>query len=164
MNVPEPDSAVSPNLVRVTEIMQEIREQIRPTAPRREAYYRILERSSILLPELSSLERAAEAVRRHAMEVGSMPASPPTFRGRIGARLVGLMRRALFWYTPQLHFFHLQVASAIEEQTKVTKALLNDLREVHVQVVDLKRRLDEGAETSAPSADAKVGERPAWRE
>jgi hypothetical protein len=166
MSLPVPNSAVSPDvaLVRVTEIMQEIREQIHPTASRREAYLRILERSSILLPELSSLERAVEAVRRHALEVGSMPAAPPTFRGRMGAKLVGMIRRALFWYTPQLHSFHLQVASAVEEQTSVTKALLKDLREVHVLIAELKRRLDQGSETWAPPADATVGERPEWRE
>ena len=143
MNLPVPDSAVSPELalVRVTEIMLQIREQIRPAAPRREAYLRLLKQSSILLPELSRLEGLVESVRLGATQVGSMPPVPPTLRGRIGVGLVAMVRRALFWLTPQLHAFHLKVAAALNEQANATQALVEDLREVHVQIAELKRRV-----------------------
>ena len=32
-------------------------------------------------------------------QVGDIPPQPPTLRGRLGAVLVNLVRRMLFWYT-----------------------------------------------------------------
>src|ERR1700744_6309643 len=35
--------------------------------------------------------------------VGHMPPEPPTLRGQIGASLVRIVRRTLFWYTDQIN-------------------------------------------------------------
>jgi O-antigen chain-terminating methyltransferase len=38
--------------------------------------------------------------------IGQLPPEPPTLRGRVGVFLVKSVRRALFWYTPQIVNFH----------------------------------------------------------
>lgn len=48
--------------------------------------------------------------------VGQLPPEPPTFRGRMGARLVKLIQRLLFWYTPQIVHFQYAALQALEEQ------------------------------------------------
>ncbi len=49
----------------------------------------------------------AEQLRRLSSnpnsQVGRMPPQPPTLRGRLGAVLVRLVRRSLFWYTQQIN-------------------------------------------------------------
>ena len=44
-------------------------------------------------------------LRRLKDDIGRMPPSPPTSRGRAGAAVVGVVRRALFWVWPPLHAF-----------------------------------------------------------
>src|SRR5260370_23329871 len=45
--------------------------------------------------------------------VGRMPASPNTHRARLGASLIRIIQRALFWYTPQIVRFQNEVAHAL---------------------------------------------------
>lgn len=125
-------------VVSVTEIMGEIREEINPTAVRRAEYLELLDRATICLPDLSHLESAVAAVSERAGEVGAMPPMPPTTRAKIGSVIVSLVRRALFWYTPQLHTFHRTVGMALEEQAAVTKQLLAELREIHAAIAELR--------------------------
>jgi O-antigen chain-terminating methyltransferase len=64
--------------------------------------------------------------------VGQTPPEPPSLRGRIGAGLVKLVQRMLFWYTPQIVNFQYSALRAIEEQTKSLEsaaAQLQDLRQ-----------------------------------
>jgi hypothetical protein len=164
-DVPAPNSTVSPKVVllRVTEIMHQIREEIFPTMARRADYVRHLAQSRILLPELESL---VEAVRLGAMHVGSMPPIPHTMRGQIGAKLVAIVRRALFWFTPQLHTFHLKVAAALDEQTRVIQALVQDLRELHAEIAELKHHTAQIAkqlELAEPSGTATALKESTWR-
>jgi O-antigen chain-terminating methyltransferase len=49
-------------------------------------------------------------------QIGDMPAEPPTLRGRVGALLVRIVQRALFWYTGQIRTFQTRVADAAREQ------------------------------------------------
>jgi hypothetical protein len=139
VSAPNPDVSSKVELVRVTEIMHEIREQISPTTVRRARCVRDLERSGVLLPELRRLETLVESVRHGATQIGSMPPVPQTLRGRIGAVMVALVQRSLFWLMPQFHAFHLKVAAALDEQASATQAILDDLQEVHVQLAELKR-------------------------
>src|SRR5262245_7749192 len=55
------------------------------------------------LPYTLRLSRSAEST---APQLGDMPPAPPTMRGRLGAILVRVVRRALFWYTNQIRSFH----------------------------------------------------------
>jgi len=59
--------------------------------------------------------------------VGGLPPHPPTFRGRVGKALVGLVRRSLFWYTPAIHAFQRAVAAAFREQNEKTDSVRNEL-------------------------------------
>ena len=100
-------------VVKVTEIMQDIRDGLAPPAAKRAAWAASTDRLTVSVPALNRLESLVQSARIGATQVGSMPPAPPTFRGRIGAKLVRLVQRALFWYTPQLHAFHLQVFGRI---------------------------------------------------
>jgi len=45
-----------------------------------------------------------------------MPPKPATVRGRVGALLVGVVRRMLFWFLPQLDRFHASIIDVVEWQ------------------------------------------------
>ena len=47
--------------------------------------------------------------------VGQLPAHPPTLRGELGARLVSVVRRMLFWYTPPLQATLQGLTQAIDD-------------------------------------------------
>jgi 2-polyprenyl-3-methyl-5-hydroxy-6-metoxy-1,4-benzoquinol methylase len=67
---------------------------------------------------LTSTETLARRVEWGQPQVGDMPPQPPTVRGRIGAVLVSLVRRMLFWYTDQIRSFHAGVSEAAAEQVR----------------------------------------------
>jgi O-antigen chain-terminating methyltransferase len=51
-----------------------------------------------------------------------MPLQPPTLRGKIGAFLVRLVARALFWYTPQINEAVIRIAELLREHaTRITE-------------------------------------------
>ena len=72
--------------------------------------------------------------------VGQMPPQPPTFRGRIGARVVKLVQRLLFWYTPQIVHFQYSALRALEEQNKGLEGAAATLQ-------DFKRSADAARES-----------------
>ena len=74
-------------------------------------------------PDWSRLERAAEALHTKEFLVGELPAAPPTWRGRVGSFLVQIVRRAIFWYTPQIHEFHRVVTRSFEDQLTMLKSV-----------------------------------------
>ena len=67
-------------------------------------------------PDLGRLREMLYRVRRAEKLVGRLPAQPPGFRARIGAVLVRLVQRMLFWYTPQITAFHNVVAEFADAQ------------------------------------------------
>ena len=131
----------SNGIVIVAEVMREIRNQICSTGVRRADYARKLERSKILLPEFTRMESLLATVRVSALQVGSMPPMPNTIRGRVGAKLVALVRRCLFWYTPQLHGFHLALSAALTAQADANRSLLDNLQETQKQLAEIKLAL-----------------------
>jgi hypothetical protein len=50
---------------------------------------------------------AVRGIEFNLPQIGDMPPEPPTLGGRVGAVLVSVVRRALFWYTAQLRFMPL---------------------------------------------------------
>jgi predicted TPR repeat methyltransferase len=52
-----------------------------------------------------------------------MPPQPPTFRARVGAVLVNIVRRMLFWYTEQIRAQNKRIAEAAREQARILHAL-----------------------------------------
>jgi SAM-dependent methyltransferase/glycosyltransferase involved in cell wall biosynthesis len=55
--------------------------------------------------------------------IGDVPPGPPTMRAAVGKKIVALVRRCLFWLTPQIQAFQKEVALATREQV----AALEDL-------------------------------------
>lgn len=80
------------------------------------------------------LREAVERVRLSEKLVGQPPPQPAGLRARIGAMVVRLTRRMLFWYTPPILQFHGAVAQAMEEQ-------MASLEELSRAVEQLKREL-----------------------
>jgi hypothetical protein len=66
--------------------------------------------------------------------VGQLPPEPPTFRGRMGARLVKLVQRMLFWYTPQIVHFQYSALRAMEEQAKILQSAERRIRQLEVEL------------------------------
>jgi hypothetical protein len=73
--------------------------------------------------DLRVLQEIARALRRTRRLVAKMPPQPPTLRTRIGASLVRLVRRTLFWYTSQLVQFRAAVTRAVEGQLRALEIL-----------------------------------------
>jgi hypothetical protein len=145
----------------VAEIMREIRNRVSPIAARRESYAHQLNSIDVLVPEFRDLTNLVDGVRSAATLVGSMPPAPNTLRGRVGAMAVGLVQRALFWYTPQLHAFHLKVSAALTEQARAIDILVADLREAQKQIAELKRmnrELSGGTQTGSDAASLDAEE------
>lgn len=107
-------------------------------------------------PELGAIRRALTELRRTSEAVGQLPPEPPTFRGRTGARLVRLMQRALFWYTPRLIQFHHAAVQAHEEQGKVLEALIEELRQAEVRRQEETRALAARAAEQASEIGARL--------
>jgi hypothetical protein len=94
--------------IDVKETMREIRARIRDRNPR---HLFLQQNSSSTLstsqePDWTRLQEANTALEAGHSRVGVLPHVPPTLRGRVGGFLVRVIRRALFWYTPQIISFH----------------------------------------------------------
>jgi SAM-dependent methyltransferase len=107
-------------------------------------------------PELDAIRRALTELRRTSDAVGQLPPEPPTFRGRMGARLVRLIRRALFWYTPRLVQFNHAAVQAHEEQGKVLEAVVEQLRQSEVRWREETRALAARAAEQASGLRARL--------
>jgi SAM-dependent methyltransferase len=73
--------------------------------------------------------------------VGRMPASPHTLRARFGSFLVRMVRRMLFWYTPQVHAFHNGTVEMGESLCAVVEKQFGALQRLHVEIADLRSEL-----------------------
>jgi len=131
MSAPEPR-------VDVEQVMREIRERVYrrtsaapPGAP---------DRSSLREIDWTSLRHAAQHAARCAGLVGQMPSAPLTWRARCGGVFVRLVRRMLFWYTPQIAQYQQASARAIREQVEAMERLDETVR---VTAASIHARLDE---------------------
>ena len=79
--------------------------------------------SSMGTGETGRLEEWFRAARESAGAVGSMPPRSSSLRARVGAVLVRLVQRMLFWYTPQIIGFNTTVLGLIHEQNKLIERL-----------------------------------------
>lgn len=90
----------------------------------------------------------SEALRAASVRIGQMPPKPPTLRGTLGAALVGVVRRSLWWFSAQLAGFHSRVIAALDRQSALA-------RQNKDAVESLRRKLEE---TSAELACGLAGE------
>jgi 2-polyprenyl-3-methyl-5-hydroxy-6-metoxy-1,4-benzoquinol methylase len=72
--------------------------------------------------ELVELRSALAALCSSYALVGQTPPEPPTFRGRMGAQLVKVVQRLLFWYTPQIVHFQYSALRAFESTLRAFEA------------------------------------------
>lgn len=91
-----------------------------------------------------------KALRRAALLVGQQPPQPPTLRAAIGAVLIRLIRRALFWQSAQITSFQVgataeleEQAHALEQQQLVVKEQAQALEQQQVVVKEQVQALDQ---------------------
>jgi hypothetical protein len=117
MSTPEPR-------IDVEQVMQEIRERVRDRyacAPGGAGA--AVGSTPAVEADFNELLRLIEHARRCSAAIGEQPPQPPTLRARISAVLVRLVRRMLFWYTPQITDFHNATLRAMEEQVAALESV-----------------------------------------
>jgi O-antigen chain-terminating methyltransferase len=80
--------------------------------------------------ELVELRAALAALCSSYALVGQTPPEPPTFRGRMGAQLVKVVQRLLFWYTPQIVHFQYSALRAFESALRAFEVREDEFRRV----------------------------------
>jgi hypothetical protein len=139
--------------IDVEQVMQQIRERVRDryaSAPG--AAGAAMNVTTVADADFNELLRLIEHARRCSAAIGQQPAQPPTLRARLSAMLVRLVRRMLFWYTPQITDFHDATLRALEEQAAALESVSARL---NARVANLEQRLaelnpDAGAEAPRP--------------
>jgi len=123
-----------------TGFLQNIREEM-------ERSYRLREAGQSAVPgvrgafsalEQAGIESALAALHGSYALVGRLPPEPPTWRGRLGGRAVKLVKRMLFWYTPQIVRFQYSVVRAFEEQAKALELANQRIRALEQEVRALR--------------------------
>ena len=72
--------------------------------------------------ELTRLRAQLRMLREDCRKVGELPPRPPTWRGSVGAFLVSIVHRALFWYTPTVQYAFSGVSESLEQAVSVLLA------------------------------------------
>lgn len=131
-------SEVCPS-VNVRDIMKVVRERARAESHKPE-----LARPSAnsipyeFISAAARLKTRMKAIRVNVARIGELPPVPPTFRGRAGAILVRLIRRALFWLIPSLQAMQEQIATALEDQIKATEELMKAVQNAHLRIESMQ--------------------------
>ncbi len=117
--------SVEPSSPGVSQLMGEIRERVRRKTRLPEFYPAADSRDAHPAPEFSldRVTRAALELREAIARFGEMSARPATFRARLGAVAVRVVRRALFFHVAQARELELVSLRAIEEQALALEAL-----------------------------------------
>ena len=146
----------------IQEIMREIRERVRTRCAGPTPDPTSGQPCPVVQLDVSRFGGAARRVRLTEALVGQAPPQPPGLRPQIGAVLVRLVQRMLFWYTPQILQFHGAVAQATDELVSLLEALsrqesqsLQGLEKLKQEVALLERRLA-GQENRGEQMEAAV--------
>jgi len=123
--------------VDVPAIMREMRRRARRRRSEKAELQRLAEQvvSTTLAMALKDLDARLQELRRSVQSVGAMPPLPPTVRGRVGAILVGLVRRSLFWLIPALRSSHAGMLGALEAQYRALVEITVALRDINARLV-----------------------------
>jgi SAM-dependent methyltransferase len=92
-----------------------------------------------LRSELAGLASACEKLSQIRHLVGRMPPRPNTLRARMGEQLILVVKRLLFWYTPQINRVHEAAAFASERVCRIAECQLPILEE-HTRRLDHLRK------------------------
>jgi O-antigen chain-terminating methyltransferase len=118
----------------------------------------VLQPSSDTLPELRS---AIAALSSSYALVGQTPPEPPTLRGRIGARLVGLVQRLLFWYTPQIVHFQYSALRTFESALRAFEGQASSVQQLEASLKSLQQQEAEQVERLEVELRAEMRDRQA---
>jgi O-antigen chain-terminating methyltransferase len=118
------------------EILRQIREEMQRSFNPRERQQSIeqLEAAQPSSGELLELRSALGALYASYALVGQTPPEPPTLRGRMGARLVKLVQRLLFWYTPQIVHFQYSALQTFESALRVIERQANRVQQLETEL------------------------------
>lgn len=139
-----------------SELLRQVREEMqRSYKPGAQSLERA---SSSQLPGIDSaaLRSALAALYSSYALVGQLPPEPPSLRGRIGAQLVKLIQRLLFWYTPQIVHFQYSAVQAIEELAKQNQRLREQLEEARRRDRDEWRTVFAAAESRMETVNRRL--------
>jgi len=89
-----------------------------------------------------ALEKLARVSDWGQAQIGDMPPQPPTWRARIGAVFVRIVRRALFWYTQQIVTFQRLVSNAAREQVQACEQFAAEHQRHHSVMTALNARVE----------------------
>ena len=124
------------------EALQQIREEIerayRP--PQTNKRVELAQPDSSPSLEFAALRSVLSALHAGYALVGQLPPEPPTFRGRLGARLVKVVQRMLFWYTPQIVHFQYSALRALEQQAQILERGERRIRQLEVELGEERAR------------------------
>jgi SAM-dependent methyltransferase len=142
--------------IDVQEIMREIRARIlNRAAPLDPGQNSVPALPAPDEPDWTRLEEAGATLESTHSLTGQLPPEPPTLRGRVGAFLVRIVRRALFWYTAQIIEFNgvatrsfnellaalKTVAAAGRQSWTALDALNRQVAELQAEAERLEKRL-----------------------
>ncbi|HYO83182.1 MAG TPA: hypothetical protein VES20_17380 [Bryobacteraceae bacterium] len=124
--------------VSVQEVMRGVRDRVR-SGGREQDWVRRARKSvpPHLVSGTARLRASTGTLRSAIARIGSPPPSPPTLRGRIGAVLVRVIQRLLFWYTPGVQQANNQLVDALEAHLRITEEILGVLEKTNVEVARL---------------------------
>ena len=91
--------------------------------------------------DLAELRRLHDELFSLSSSVGSMPPQPNTLRGRVGARLIRIVQRMLFWYTPQILRCNLSVTAVLKQVCALQESQFQSAILVHKQLNNFEKEL-----------------------
>jgi 2-polyprenyl-3-methyl-5-hydroxy-6-metoxy-1,4-benzoquinol methylase len=139
--------------------LRQIREEMQGSYQPREGN-KSIEQAEALQPasgELVELRSALAALCSSYALVGQTPPEPPTFRGRMGAQLVKVVQRLLFWYTPQIVHFQYSALRALESALRAFEGQAKNAQQLETEL--RRERRDRQAAVAAAMSCAEVLER-----
>ncbi len=117
--------------------------------------------------DLAKLQGRLEQLRAVCAQIGKSPKVPDTVRGRVGARLVSLVQRMLFWYTPPLQTTLEGLTEVVDGLIRRAGRLQEELNQQALQLMELPPkpdlvRLEERLQAHLLERDRLRGEE--WKE
>ena len=131
------------NLVDVQVIMREIRTSLRAGNRESDEAARVARRAipGHLPAVIARLKATTASLEEAVSRIGEIPPGPPTLRARMGAFVVRIMQRALFWLVPSVRSTQQNVVYALRDHVGVTEEILKALQQTNLQIELLRRSL-----------------------
>ncbi len=87
-----------------------------------------------LRARISRLQARSTSLQASVAQLCNMPPQPPTLRGRVGALVIRIMRRSLFWLISDLQTVLEQLAGAVEDQAQALEDLVKAVEETKSRI------------------------------